>query len=58
MTALPTVQLTVYPQDCDAFGHLNHAAVLTLLERARWESLVLGAGADLFHRNGVAPVVR
>ena len=58
MTALPTVQLTVYPHDCDAFGHLNHAAVLALLERARWESLALGAGMDLFHRNGVAPVVR
>jgi YbgC/YbaW family acyl-CoA thioester hydrolase len=58
MTTLPTAEVTVYPYDCDAFGHLNHAAVLILLERARWESLVLGPGADLFHRNGVAPVVR
>jgi YbgC/YbaW family acyl-CoA thioester hydrolase len=58
MTALPTVELTVYPQDCDAFGHLNHAAVLALLERARWESLARGPGMDLFHRNGVGPVVR
>jgi YbgC/YbaW family acyl-CoA thioester hydrolase len=58
MTAFATVQLTVYPQDCDAFGHLNHAALLALLERARWESLALGPGMDLFHRNGVAPVVR
>jgi 3-oxoadipate enol-lactonase len=58
MTALPTVELTVYPHDCDAFGHLNHAAVLTVLERARWESLARGPGMDLFHRNGVAPVVR
>ena len=58
MTALPTVELTVYPHDCDAFGHLNHATVLTMLERARWESLARGPGMDLFHRNGVAPVVR
>jgi YbgC/YbaW family acyl-CoA thioester hydrolase len=58
MTAFATVQLSVYPQDCDAFGHLNHAALLALLERARWESLALGPGMDLFHRNGVAPVVR
>jgi 3-oxoadipate enol-lactonase len=58
MTALPTVELTVYPHDCDAFGHLNHAAVLTVLERARWEGLARGPGMDLFHRNGVAPVVR
>jgi len=58
MTALPTVELLVYPHDCDAFGHLNHAAVLVLLERARWKSLAEGPGMDLFHRNGVVPVVR
>jgi 3-oxoadipate enol-lactonase len=58
MTVLPTVQVTVFPNDCDAFGHLNHATVLGLLERARWESLALGPGMDLFHRNGVVPVVR
>jgi len=58
MTALPTVELTVYPQDCDAYGHLNHATVLAVLERARWESLARGPGRDLFHRNGVVPVVR
>ena len=58
MTALPTVDLTVYPLECDAFGHLNHASVLALFERARWESLARGPGMDLFHRTGVAPVVR
>jgi YbgC/YbaW family acyl-CoA thioester hydrolase len=58
MTALPAVQITIYPHDCDAFGHLNHAAVLALLERARWESLALGPGMDLFHRSGIVPVVR
>jgi len=58
VTALPTVELTVYPYECDAFGHLNHASVLALFERARWESLARGPGMDLFHRTGVAPVVR
>src|SRR5438093_10522987 len=58
VTALPTVDLTVYPLECDAFGHLNHASVLALFERARWESLARGPGMDLFHRTGVAPVVR
>ncbi len=58
MTALPSVELTVFPFDCDAFGHLNHAAVLTLFERARWESLARGPGMDLFHKSGVVPVVR
>lgn len=58
MTALPTVDLTVYPYECDAFGHLNEAAFLALLERARWEALAKGPGMDLFKRNGVWPAVR
>ena len=58
MTAFPTVELTVYPNDCDAYGHLNQAAFLALLERARWEALARGPGMDLFDRNGVWPAVR
>src|SRR5207247_9966076 len=58
MTAFPAVELTVYPYDCDAFGHLNQAALLTLLERARWEALARGPGMDLFDRNGVWPAAR
>jgi YbgC/YbaW family acyl-CoA thioester hydrolase len=58
MTALPTVDVTVYSYECDALGHLNHASMLAVLERARWESLARGPGMDLFRRNGVAPVVR
>ncbi|HUK63933.1 MAG TPA: alpha/beta fold hydrolase [Dongiaceae bacterium] len=58
MTTLPTVELTVYAYECDAYGHLNHATAVALLERARWESLARGPGIDLFHRNGVMPVVR
>ena len=58
MTAFPTVELTVYPYDCDAFGHLNQAALLTLLERARWDALARGPGMDLFDRNGVWPAAR
>jgi YbgC/YbaW family acyl-CoA thioester hydrolase len=53
VSAVPTVELTVYPNDCDAFGHLNQAALLALLERARWEALARGPGMDLFDRNGV-----
>ena len=58
MTPFPPVEVTVYPYDCDAFGHLNQAAMLTLLERARWDALARGPGMDLFDRNGVWPVVR
>lgn len=58
MTPFATVDLTVYPYECDAYGHLNQAALLTLLERARWEALARGPGMDLFDRNGVWPAVR
>ena len=58
MTALPTVDCTVYPYECDAFGHLNEAAFLAVFERARWESLARGPGMDVFRRSGVWPAVR
>jgi pimeloyl-ACP methyl ester carboxylesterase/acyl-CoA thioesterase FadM len=52
------VELTVYPDDCDAFGHLNQASFLSLFERARWDALAQGPGADAFTRQGVWPAVR
>jgi 3-oxoadipate enol-lactonase len=58
VTPFGTVEVTVYPYECDAFGHLNQAALLTLLERARWDALARGPGMDLFERNGVWPAVR
>ena len=56
--ASPEVDLTVYPDQCDAFGHLNQAAFVALFERARWEVLARGPGMDYFQRHGVWPVVR
>lgn len=58
MNTLPGVDITVYPYECEAFGHLNQAACLQLLERARWESVARGPGVDLFTRNGVWPAAR
>jgi 3-oxoadipate enol-lactonase len=58
VSAFATVELTVYPYECDAFGHLNQAALLALLERARWDALARGPGMDLFDRNGVWPAAR
>jgi YbgC/YbaW family acyl-CoA thioester hydrolase len=55
---LPTVVVTVYPFECDAFGHLNQASCLALLERARWDALAKGPGMDVFKRNGVWPAAR
>jgi len=58
VNAFPTVELTVYPFECDAFGHLNEASFLALYERARWDALAKGPGMDLFRRSGVWPAVR
>ena len=45
---MPPILLTVYPDECDAFGHLNQASFLSLFERARWEMLRAGPGMDVF----------
>ncbi|MFI5234674.1 MAG: alpha/beta fold hydrolase [Gemmatimonadales bacterium] len=55
---IPEIDLTVYPDECDAFGHLNQAAFLSLFERARWEMLARGPGMDVFTRAGAWPAVR
>lgn len=56
--ASPEIELTVYPDECDAFGHLNQASFLALFERARWEVLAQGPGMDFYTRLGVWPAVR
>src|SRR4026208_221565 len=48
----------VYPDDCDAFGHLNQAAFLRVFERARWDVLGRGPGMDVFGRHAAGPAVR
>jgi 3-oxoadipate enol-lactonase len=53
-----SIDLTVYPDECDAFGHLNQASFLSLFERARWEMLARGPGMDVFTRAGAWPAVR
>ena len=55
---LPKSTLPVYPDECDAFGHLNQASFLSLFERARWEMLQAGPGMDVFNRTGAWPAVR
>ena len=37
--SLPEVVFHIYPSDCDMLGHVNHAAMLAFLERARWALL-------------------
>ncbi|MGQ0703138.1 MAG: alpha/beta fold hydrolase [Gemmatimonadales bacterium] len=52
------VELVVYPDDCDAFGHVNQAAFVRVFERARWDLLARGPGMDVFTRRGSWPAVR
>ncbi len=52
------IDLPVYPNECDAFGHLNQASFLTMFERARWEMLLRGPGMDVFTRGEAWPAVR
>ncbi len=33
------LKIHIYPSDCDTAGHVNHATILTLLERGRWAAL-------------------
>ncbi|HUQ48150.1 MAG TPA: thioesterase family protein [Gemmatimonadaceae bacterium] len=33
------LKIHIYPGDCDSAGHVNHAVILTLFERARWAAL-------------------
>jgi YbgC/YbaW family acyl-CoA thioester hydrolase len=56
--SLPEIDLVVYPDECDAFGHLNQASFLSLFERARWEMLLRGPGMDVFTRDGAWPALR
>lgn len=52
------IELLVYPDDCDSFGHVNQAAFLRLFERARWEAVVQGPGMEIFSHSDAWPVVR
>src|SRR2546423_246077 len=48
----------IYPSDCDAVGHVNHAHMLTLLERARWAALERHMTYDEYMRTSLWAVVR
>ena len=55
-----TENLTVhiYPSDCDSVGHVNHAHMLTLLERARWQALERHMSYEEYMRSSLWAVVR
>lgn len=50
--------LHIYPSDCDTAGHVNHAYMLMLLERARWAALERHMKFDDYLERALAAVVR
>ena len=55
---LPEVTFHIYPTDCDMLGHLNHATMLSFLERARWALLEPQINLRDWTRQPVYSVVR
>jgi acyl-CoA thioesterase FadM len=55
---LPEVRFHIYPTDCDMLGHLNHATMLSFLERARWALLEPQIDLRNWTRQPVYSVVR
>lgn len=52
------ISVHVYPTDCDSFGHVNHATMITLFEHARWALLEARLPLSAMRAAGVWPVVR
>ena len=48
----------VFPTDCDVFGHVNHATMITLLEHARWALIEPYISLATLTRGDVWAVVR
>ena len=48
----------IYPSDCDSVGHVNHAHMLTLLERARWSALERHMSYREYMKSSLWAVVR
>lgn len=59
-TAKPPSEVVfhIYPTDCDMLGHLNHASMLALMERARWAAFEPLMPASDMMRQPVFPVIR
>ena len=52
------LKIHIYPSDCDSVGHVNHAHMLTLLERARWQALERHMPYDEYMKSNLWAVVR
>ena len=52
------LKVHIYPSDCDSVGHVNHAHMLTLMERARWAALERHMSYAEYMRTSLWAVVR
>jgi YbgC/YbaW family acyl-CoA thioester hydrolase len=52
------LSIHIYPSDCDTAGHVNHAYMLLLLERARWAALERHMKFDQYLQRALMAVVR
>ena len=52
------LKVHIYPSDCDSVGHVNHAHMLVLLERARWSALERHMSYDAYMKSNLWAVVR
>ena len=48
----------IYPSDCDSVGHVNHAHMLTLMERAGWAALERHMWYNEYMKTSLWAVVR
>jgi YbgC/YbaW family acyl-CoA thioester hydrolase len=48
----------IFPSDCDSVGHVNHAQMLRLLERARWAALEKAMTYEEYGKSKLWAVVR
>lgn len=48
----------IFPSDCDSVGHVNHAQMLRLLERARWAALEKAMTYEEYEKSKLWAVVR
>lgn len=51
-------EVHIYPSDCDSAGHVNHAYMLTLLERVRWSALERHMSYREYMKSNLWAVVR
>ena len=52
------LSIHIYPSDCDTAGHVNHAYMLGLLERARWAALERHMKFDEYLQRSLTALVR